>query len=135
MQSALLDTDTLSEVIKGRHLQIIEHAKSYLAANGHFTISLVTRYEILRGLKAKGAETQIARFDVQCHRSRVLPISDEIVVRAAELYAQMRAKGRQVSDADLLVAATALTHQLVRVTNNLNHFRPIDGLMVESWAT
>src|SRR6185369_2618827 len=125
MQSALLETDTLSEVIKGRNQKFVERARAYITEFGYFTISHITRYEILRGLKAKGAVKQVARFDVQCHRSRILPINDEIVVKAAELYAQMRSQGRQISDADLLIAATAHVHQLALVTNNLNHFRAI----------
>lgn len=58
MDPALLDTDTLSEIMKGRHPVIRQKAGQYLATHGRFTFSLITRYEILRGLKAKGAIKQ-----------------------------------------------------------------------------
>ena len=37
------------------------------------------------------------------------------------------------SDADILIAATALKHNLVMVPENVNHFRRIPGLSIESW--
>ena len=35
--------------------------------------------------------------------------------------------------ADILIAATALTHNLAMVTKNVDHFRRITGLRIESW--
>lgn len=99
-----------------------------------FAFSLITRYEILRGLKAKRAAKQLARFDEQCRRSRVLPINDDVVVRAADFYARLRSEGQLISDADLFIAATAVIHDLVLVTNNTDHFRRIPGLSVDSWS-
>jgi tRNA(fMet)-specific endonuclease VapC len=53
MEPSLLDTDTLSEVMKGVNQQVQANARRYLSVFGHFTFSLITRYEILRGLKAR----------------------------------------------------------------------------------
>ena len=49
----LLDTDTSSEMIRGRDANIVQKAGDYLKAQGQFRISIITRYEILRSLKAK----------------------------------------------------------------------------------
>jgi tRNA(fMet)-specific endonuclease VapC len=130
---ALLDTDTLSEVIKRRDFMVRRHAEEYLAAHGRFTFSIVTRYEVLRGLKAKSATRQEADFERRCHRSEVLPLTDPIIVRAAEIYADLKRQGQLISDADILIAATALTHGLVLVTNNMTHFQRVAGLKALSW--
>jgi tRNA(fMet)-specific endonuclease VapC len=53
MNAALLDTDTLSHVMR-KHPDALVHAKAYLKVHSRFTSSLMTRYEILRGLKARG---------------------------------------------------------------------------------
>jgi tRNA(fMet)-specific endonuclease VapC len=131
---ALLDTDTLSEIIKGRNPTVAAKASQYLVEYGAFTFSLVTRYEILRGLKAKDATTQMAAFERRCEVSIVLPITDEIIVRAADLYADLKRRGELISDADLIIAATALVHGLVLVTTNTAHFRRIDGLALDCWT-
>ena len=57
------------------------------------------------------------------------------VVRAAEIYVDLKQKGRLISDADILIAATALTHDLILVTNNTAHFQRVPGLQVQSWKT
>lgn len=71
MQLALLDTDTLSEIARGRDSNVQKHAQAYLTAFGQFTFSIITRYEILRGLKAKAATRQILAFEDRCRKSTV----------------------------------------------------------------
>jgi predicted nucleic acid-binding protein len=67
--------------------------------------------------------------------SEVLPLTDPIIMRAAELYADLKRRGQLISDADLLIAATALEHGRVLVTNNVAHFQRIPNLPVISWRT
>ena len=43
MESALLDTDTLSEIIKGIDPRVQDHARRYLAVFRQFTFSIITR--------------------------------------------------------------------------------------------
>jgi tRNA(fMet)-specific endonuclease VapC len=87
----------------------------------------------IRKVTARRATRQIARFEQRCQRSQVLPLTDDIIVHAAELYALLYQQGQLISDADILIAATALQHNLVMVTENVNHFRRIPGLAIESW--
>lgn len=135
MPLALLDTDTLSEVMKARDPQVQKRAREYLASYGRFTFSIITRYEILRGLKAKRATRQVLAFEDRCRKSTVLPLTDQVVIQAAEIYAELYRKGQLLTDADILIAATALVHNLVLVTENEAHFRRIAGLRTESWRT
>lgn len=133
MATALLDTDTLSEVMRGQDAAIRQSALQYLKAHGHLTFSLITRYEILRGLIAKAAKAQLQTFDLRCRASEVLPLTDPIIVRAAEIYAELKDRGELISDADILIAATALIHGLVLITNNVEHFQRIQELQVQTW--
>ena len=55
MEPALLDTDTLSEIMKGVDPQVQANARRYLIVFRYFTFSIMTRYEILRGLQARRA--------------------------------------------------------------------------------
>jgi tRNA(fMet)-specific endonuclease VapC len=128
----VVDTDILSAIMKKNPI-VLPKARGYLAEHGRFTFSILTRYEILRGLKAKGATKQTAAFDRLCARSVVLPLSDEIVVKAAEIYAELRNCGQLIGDGDILIAASALVHGLAVVTNNEEHFKRITGLQVNNW--
>lgn len=109
------------------------HAKTYLAAHNHLTFSLITRYEILRGLKAKNATTQIIAFERFCQASEILSLDENIINRAAGIYADLHQRGQLIGDADILIAATGIEHGLVVVTNNENHLRRVTGLPVENW--
>ena len=131
----LLDTVTLSEVIKGRDPEVLRRAGEYLSQYGSFQFSIMTRYEILRGLNAKDAFRQIERFEDRCRESTVFPLTDEIVVRAAEVYGTLHKRGTLIEDADILIAATALVHGLALVTENASHFDRIPDLIVESWRS
>jgi tRNA(fMet)-specific endonuclease VapC len=129
---ALLDTDTLSAVMRGTP-PVLAKARDYLAEYGTFSFSIITRYEVLRGLKAKNAIVQLRAFDRLCATSQIVPLTDEAVVKASEIYAELRRRGEPIGDADVLIAASALVHGLTVVTNNENHFRRISGLDVENW--
>ena len=130
--SALLDTDVLSALMRGIPA-VVDRAWRYLAEHQRLSFSLITRYEILRGLKAKGARVQIDAFARLCAASEVLPLSDEIVDVAAGVYAHLQSTGQPIGDADILIAATALVHDRLVVTNNEGHFRRVPGVTVDNW--
>ena len=55
MSVCLLDTDTLSEILKQKNASVTARATAYLQTYHGFTFSAIARYEIIRGLKAKNA--------------------------------------------------------------------------------
>ena len=128
----VLDTDILSALMR-KNPKVTAQARTYLIQHGQFTISIITRYEILRGLKAKQAVRQIAVFDAFCVRNKILTITDDVILQAAETYADLYRRGELIGDADILIAATALVNGFRVVTNNEEHFRRITGLQVENW--
>ena len=50
--AVLLDTDILSELLK-QHPFVLQRVRTYLAEHERLAFSIITRYELLRGLKAK----------------------------------------------------------------------------------
>ena len=129
---ALLDTDILSAIMR-QQPAAMSRARVYLAAHGHLTFSMMTRYEILRGLYSKRATIQLGAFDQLCRVSEILPLTDAIVVRAASIYADLHQRGVLIGDADILIAATALEQKMAVVTNNDGHYQRIANLSLENW--
>jgi tRNA(fMet)-specific endonuclease VapC len=82
--AVLLDTDILSELLK-QHPFVLQRVRTYLAEHERLAFSIITRYELLRGLKAKQARTQEAAFTLLCQASLILPLTDQVVDRAATL--------------------------------------------------
>ncbi len=128
----LLDTDTLSAIMRQNPL-VLAKSQAYLAQYSRFTFSIITRYEILRGLKAKAANKQLKAFEQFCANNTILPLTDEIIVQAADIYAELRKKGTPIGDADILIAASAMVNRMAIATNNLSHFCQIFGLTVHNW--
>jgi len=62
----------------------------------------------------------------------ILGIDEEICRRFGQLRGSLRSAGKLVGDFDLLVAASALRHDLTLLTNNRRHFGRIEGLRIES---
>lgn len=132
MRKAPLDTDVLSAITR-RHPVARPRAEAYQAIHGRFTFSIITRYEVLRGLNARGATTLRAAFEQVCTASEVLSFTDPIIVRASTIYADLYRTGTLIGDADILIAATAIENGLVVATNNVVHFSRIAGLDIENW--
>ena len=50
-----------------------------------------------------------------------------------DLKASLERQGRRVDDADVIIAATALTLDATLATGNTGHFARFDGLKIENW--
>lgn len=63
----------------------------------------------------------------------VIPIFQSINVFAKEK-ARLRFIGKLISDFDILIGSTAVTQQMVMVTDNVQHWERIEGITIENWA-
>jgi tRNA(fMet)-specific endonuclease VapC len=128
----VLDTDILSAIMR-RTPVALSRAHAYLQEHGRFTFSVITHYEILRGLQAKNADRQVAAFNRFGARSIVLPITQEVADVAAAIYGELSRRGELIGDADVLIAASARAQGLGVVSNNEKHFQRVHDLQVENW--
>jgi tRNA(fMet)-specific endonuclease VapC len=133
MPEVLLDTDILSEILKGVDANVAGRARPYLGVHSRFTFSLITKYQVLRGLHRKAAAIQQQLFLFICAGARIVAIDDLVIEHAARLWAHAIANGKPAEDADLLIAATALEHGLPLCTGNTTHFDWIPGLRLVNW--
>jgi tRNA(fMet)-specific endonuclease VapC len=52
----------------------------------------------------------------------------------AKVKARLRKAGTPIDEFDLLIGVTSITHNLILVTNNTEHFKRIDGIALEDWT-
>jgi tRNA(fMet)-specific endonuclease VapC len=97
-------------------------------------ISEITLAELKFGAENSQLQAQnrltIAQFQTKI---QVLPIFSALDFYAREK-ARLRQRGTPIDDFDLLIAASAVTNGLIMVTNNLNHFNRVDGIVIEDWT-
>jgi predicted nucleic acid-binding protein len=133
MDPSLLDTDILTEVFKLRNQSVAASATAYLQKHGQFAISAMTRFEVTRGLRHKRAAQSLNRFEWMCARMLVIPVSEDVLDKAADLWVAARDGGNPQRDADLIIAATALVYNRALVTGNTSHFQWMHGLALANW--
>jgi tRNA(fMet)-specific endonuclease VapC len=132
MKPALVDTDILSEFLRGTDI-VVENAKTYLESYDSINFSIITYYEILNGLLYKDARKQLNRFSDFAELNKILPLTLSATRQAAEIYANLRRKGQPIGHTDCLIAGIALTNNLQLVTNNTDHFKRMKGLEIVNW--
>jgi len=133
MNKHILDTDTLSEFIKGNK-KVVNNVAKYIG-EGQIAISVITYYEIMSGLLYKDAKKQLKGFEELMSISRIIPLSQSSAKIAANIEAELRKSGKVIGHTDTLIAGTALANNLQLITNNTIHFKRIKGLDLDNWVS
>jgi tRNA(fMet)-specific endonuclease VapC len=137
MNKCLLDTDILSEIIKGRDLVVAAKARAYLTRLGRFTTSAVSIAEVIYGFRRIGREDRVAQFEASLTNAEVLPFDTSAARQAGRINADLERSGRTIGMPDVMIAGIALHHQLPLVTGNTAHFGYIRAagydLVFENW--
>ena len=130
----LLDTNIVSYVLKKRNLAVNQKLEEVRRLGEEVFVSCITYYEIKRGLLALNATRQLADFNSLFRIYPVLYLDDlEIIETACRIHANLKKKGRPIQDADVLIAATAITRGLVLVSNDSDMGR-VEGVRLENWV-
>jgi tRNA(fMet)-specific endonuclease VapC len=66
-------------------------------------------------------------------RVNVVSLGENEALVAGDILANMRRTGRARSIEDILIASSAITHDLILVTANTRHFSNIKDLKIENW--
>ena len=108
MTRCLLDTDILSEVIKGKDAFVAAKAVAYLAAHEQLTTSAISVAEIIYGLRRVGREERLRQFEHAVGLAEVLPFDDVAARIAGRINGDLVRKGRTIGMPDVMIAAVAL---------------------------
>ena len=124
--SYLVDSDWVADYLKGR-APIVQQLDR-LAPEG-LAISLITFGEIYEGIYyGRDPRGNEAGFRSLLRVIDVLALNRAILRRFARIRGQLRRQGQLIGDLDILIAATALEHDLTLLTRNRRHFDRIPEL-------
>lgn len=131
--SLLLDTDTCIDVLRSR-TGVVDRMRERTPGECH--VSVITEFELFQGAaRAPEERREIERAKVARFLSQItiLPFDGDCARRAATVNAALLNRGTPVGILDVFIGATALELGWLLITSNLDDFRRIDGLLVESW--
>ena len=89
--------------------------------------------ELLVGAYKSGIPEELDHIQWVRRYFNVLPASPAVFDRYARLRATLEKQGMRLDSFDLLIAATALEHNLILVTGNIKQFSRIPDLKLENW--
>ena len=129
-----LDTNAITALLTRRG-EVARIFEDKLAGGHDVTLNAVSYFELKRGLILPRFARKLAEFEVFAGGYELLPLDMPALNQAVNIYQTLRAAGRLLEDADILIAAIAVAHDAVLVTRNLKHFERIESLYLESWET
>jgi tRNA(fMet)-specific endonuclease VapC len=131
LKKYLIDTNICIFYIKGRY----ELDKKFDTVDpDNCFISEITLAELKYGVEnsEKKLKNQHA-LDNFLTGIKIIPIFHSLDLFAKEK-SRLRKAGIIIDDFDLLIGATAITNNLVLVTNNTDHFQRLNGIILEDWT-
>lgn len=90
-------------------------------------VSAVTVYELMMGATDVQKKKDV---EILLDGIPVLPFSEEVSLRAAEIFHNLRRRNSLIEFRDIFIAATAITFQLPIKTLNQGHFQRVENLDV-----
>ena len=121
----ILDTDILSEYLKGHNATVASRAAAYAKEHGVFAFTSVTVFEIVYGLELKRASSQLAKVLAWLNlNEEITPIAADYR-SAASIKAAAQSQGCVVEFPDCLIAAIAVRMDRPLITGNTGDFHAI----------
>lgn len=139
MNGYLLDTNCISELVRIRPEPRVQEWIASVDERALF-LSVLTIGEIKKGVAGLAQDKrklQLENWLLQLKlrfAERVLPIDEEIADHWGQLSATAKSQGKVLAVIDGLLAATALQHNLVIATRNVDDFAATPVLVHNPWS-
>ncbi|RLD62148.1 MAG: type II toxin-antitoxin system VapC family toxin [Bacteroidetes bacterium] len=131
MKKYLFDTNICIYYIQGK-FSLKEKFRKIKKENRF--ISEITLAELKFGVKnSQSQKKNQETLDNFLTGIQILPIINSLDIYAEEK-ARLRKQGRPIDDFDLLIGASAISNEMILVTNNESHFQRITNITIENWT-
>ena len=126
----LLDTDICIEILRGNKVVI----EKRLRCDERVAICFMTVGELFYGAeRSKYKLKNLNLVDEFILSIDIINTDFGILRKFGELKSNLYEKNIMLSDADILIASTALTKCSKLITGNVKHFNRFENLVVENW--
>jgi len=129
----LLDTNICIFAINKKPANVLQVIKTN-AQNGLYISSLTIaelEYGVENSIHVESNRVALLKF---ISIFVVLDFTDSDAIRYGRLKAQLKRNGQLIGPIDMLLAAQALSNDLIFVTNNRKEFKRVEGLRIEDWS-
>ena len=127
----LLDTNILSHILKQPKGSAAIRLRE-VACNNIFT-SIIVAAELQFGIKKKASSKLQQRVKLLLNTIEILDFKTPADIYYGEIRHYLQKAGMLIGSNDLLIAAHALSENLIIVTDNVREFERVPNLLVENW--
>ena len=128
----LLDTDTCIYALK-QNLAVLNNLLA--RAPEDIAVSVITEAELRTGAAKSISSAKTLRLVENFLRPiAILEFTSSDAASYAQIRARLERAGMPIGPLDTLIAAQAVTHKLVLVSNNQREFGRVAGLHIQNWA-
>ncbi|MBI5417007.1 PIN domain-containing protein [Candidatus Poribacteria bacterium] len=126
----LLDTDVCIELLRGNK-KVIENRKK---TDDLIAVSFMTVGELYYGAEKSGnRDKNIGLIEEFLLTVKIIHSNIAVLRKFGELKNDLKKSDNLITDADLLIASTAVIKCDRLITGNVRHFSRFEGLKVENW--
>ena len=131
MKLLMLDTDVSSYIIRRRPESLAQHFERHA---DEICVSVITAAELRFGVENSKSTKLADLVESFLERLSVLDWTQAVTPHYARIRAALERNGRPIGNADLMIAAHAVSEGATVVTNNVRHFVNVPGLKVQEWT-
>jgi len=132
-----LDTNIVINYLRNEP-NIHKHFNNAILCGEKIVIPKIVDYEIRRGFRILNAPNKEKAYKILIGESNFCGIAEMNFYcwkRAEHVYEELYRKGFTIGEMDILIASICLENDYTLITNNVKHFKDVDGLNIENWIT
>ena len=127
-----LDTDILVSLLKGVP-DAVEKVRELQESGTRISTTIITAYELLKGSYISSRpQENLPKIRDSISNLQVLELSFGAAEEASKIYKDLRDRGRQIGEFDVLIAAIVKFYDESLVTRD-EHFKSIRGMKLIRW--
>ena len=127
-----LDTNIISYFLKN-DMSVVQRINKERGNQNKIIIPPIAYFEVQNWLMKNNSKTKMTSFKKMYSEEGIGILDKDIFDIAAAEKVKLQAKGLNIEDSDLWIAAYCLKHELTLVTNNIKHFEHIPNLNIVNW--
>ena len=127
----LLDTNICIYILKNKPIKILEKFKNF--SIGDLKIISITVAELYFGAyNSSYVEKNISIIEKFLIPFEIINFDEKTAIEYGKIKAKLKKNGNIIGELDMQIAAIAISHNLILVTNNTREFEIIENLKIEN---
>jgi tRNA(fMet)-specific endonuclease VapC len=128
----IFDTNVCIQILKGKSPKLKNKLQNI--SNSEVSIPSVVKFELFYGAyKSNNPDKSLSMIKGFASMFEIINFTSEIAEHCGQIRATLEKVGTPIGPYDLIIAATAISENLILVTNNTREFERVNNIQLEDW--